>query len=87
MKTNEEIKHAFAPVGGLGSTASHKLMKVEAAFKECATEVLDLVPDCADREFILRQLLGCKMWASQAISHELPPPKKAYVRPKSGSVS
>lgn len=77
MKTNEEIKHAFAPVGGLSPTASMKLMKAEAAFKECAEQVLDLVPDCADRAYVLRQLLECKMWASQAITHEAPPPKKS----------
>lgn len=77
MRTNEEIKHAFTPVGGLSPVASMKLMKIEAAFKECAEQVLDLVPECADRTFVLRQLLDGKFWATQAVTHEAPPAKKS----------
>lgn len=76
MRTQDEVKHAFTPVGGLSPTATMKLMKIQAAFKECAEQVLDLVPESADRTFCMRQLLDCKFWAVQAITHELPPVKK-----------
>lgn len=76
-----EIKNAFAPVGGLSPTQTMKMMKVEAAFRECAEQVLDLVPEGSDRTYIMRQLLQAKFWASQAISHEGVSPKKSEEKP------
>lgn len=87
MRSPDEVKFAFSPVGGMSPTQTMKLMKIEAAFKECASEVLDLVPESADRTHLLRQLLSCKFWASQAISHEVAPAKKSPVTPPPSAVT
>lgn len=82
MRTNDEVKHAFQPVGGLSPTQTMKMMKIQRAFEDCAGEVLDLVPESADRTYVLRQLLDCKFWAVQAITHEVVPTgKKPLVAP------
>lgn len=70
-----EIKHAFQPVGGLSSTQTMKMMKVEAAMREAAEQVLDLVPAGSDRTYVMRKLLECKFWCVQAITHEQAPKK------------
>lgn len=70
MRTIEEIKHAFQPVGkNLDQGQSHRILKVQAALQLAAEEILDLVPECADRTHAMRQVLDAKFWCTQAISH------------------
>lgn len=69
MRTKAEVVHAFTPVGKLDTSLTHKIMRVEIAFRELASELTDLVPESADRTAALRKLLESKMTCVQAISH------------------
>lgn len=71
MRTLAEVKHAFTPSGKLTSTQQIKMMKVQNAYENLSAEVMDLVPESADRTHALRQLLDSKFWCSQAITHEV----------------
>lgn len=70
MRTAEEAKFAFTPVGKLGVTTTHKILKIENEFRDLALSVVDLVPESADRTAALRKLLEAKMTCVQAISHD-----------------
>lgn len=69
MRTAKEVTYEFTPQGKLEPVATNKLLKIETAFKDLATDIIDLVPECAHRTAALRKLLEAKMTCSQAISH------------------
>lgn len=70
MRTIDEIKHAFQPVGkNLDQGQTHRILKIQAALQLAAEEILDLVPECADRTHAMRLVLDSKFWCTQAISH------------------
>lgn len=69
MRTKDEIKFQFNPVGNLDTVSQQKLLNVTRAMEDAATELFDNVPECADRTHALRLMLDAKMWAIQAISH------------------
>lgn len=71
MRTREEVMFAFTPVGKVSQKQQMCLMKIETAFKDLASEILDLVPESADRTSALRKCLEAKMMCSQAISHDV----------------
>lgn len=72
MRTKEEVVHAFTPVGKLDVVTEQKLLKMQTLFKEAAAEILDLVPESADRTAALRKLLEAKMTCVQALTHVKP---------------
>ena len=83
MNTIEMIKHAFQPVGTnrMDAGQTQRIMKIQNAAQEFAEEILDLVPECADRTHAMRLCLDAKMWCVQAIAHygptvAAPAPKK-----------
>ncbi len=69
MRTRDEVIHAFTPVMKLSEGQKMRLLKLENQFKDTATEILDLVPECADRTSALRKLLEVKFTCSQAVTH------------------
>ncbi len=70
MRTREEVIHAFTPVGAkLDEVQRMALLKTENAFKDLATDLIDFLPECADRTAALRKLLEAKMTCTQAITH------------------
>lgn len=68
MRTIDEIKHAFQPQK-TDQGQTHRILKIQAALQLAAEEILDLVPECADRTHAMRLLLDVKFWSVQAISH------------------
>lgn len=72
MRTADEVKYAFTAVGKLDTGLSQRILRLEIAFRELASEVFDLVPESADRTAALRKLLESKMTCVQAISHYKP---------------
>lgn len=74
MRTRDEIIYAFTPQEKLGPVQKAALQRMDTAFKELATDVLDNVPETADRTSALRKILEAKMMCSQAITH--PPTEK-----------
>lgn len=74
MRSPEEVKHAFTPVGNkLSEGQKMRLLKIQNLMTETALEVLELVPNCADRTSGLRKLLEAKFVFTQAITHNAPP--------------
>lgn len=69
MRTRDEVIHAFTPVSKLDETQKAKLLRLQVAYQELATEILDLVADCPDRTSSLRKLLESKFTAVQALTH------------------
>lgn len=71
MRTVEEIKKAFQPVSPnqLDAGQRQRLMTIGNRAQELAEEILDLVPECADRTHALRLVLDAKFWSVQAITH------------------
>ena len=76
MRTRDEVIHAFTPVMKLSEGQKMRLLKLEVAYKDLATEILDLVPESADRTSALRKLLEVKFTTSQAITHTNEPALK-----------
>lgn len=70
MRTLAEVKHAFTPVGKLDQTKQIKMLHIQSGFEGMASEIMDKVPESADRTHALRQLLDAKFWCVQAITHE-----------------
>lgn len=70
MRTSAEVLHAFTPVGKLPPGHTQRLLRMETLFKDAALEIVDLVPESADRTAALRKLLEAKMTCVQAISHD-----------------
>ena len=77
MRTKDEVKYAFTPVGKLDQAQKMRMMKIEKAFIELGTDIIDLVPECADRTSALRKLMEAKFTATQAITHYTPVEKPA----------
>lgn len=71
MRTKEDVKHAFSSQK-LDSTQSQKILRTEIAFKELASEMIELASDSADRTAAMRKLLEAKQGFVHAISHEVP---------------
>lgn len=69
MRTKQEVIHAFTPVGKLDPGATQRLLRMEVSFRDMANEIMDHVPESADRTAALRKLLESKMTCIQAISH------------------
>ncbi len=69
MRTIEEVRDAFSPAGVLTATQQMRLMKIENLFKMVANEVMDLVPESANRTTALRKILESKMTCVQEITH------------------
>ncbi len=69
MRTTEEVKHAFRPVGKLGEAKKVNLMHFENAFIDIANDIVTRLPETADRTSALRKLLDAKMTLTQAITH------------------
>ncbi len=72
MRTREEVIHAFTPVGKLTQSQQHCLFLLQKKATDFATDIIDLVPSCADRTAALRLLLQAKQTCIQAITHEAP---------------
>lgn len=73
MRTAKEVDHAFTAVKKLSPSQTQRLLNMEVRFKEMATDILDQVPESADRTSALRKLLETKMMCSQAITHQKSP--------------
>ena len=73
MNTQDEIKHAFTPVGKIDQVKMQKVLRLQTAAQMLAEEFLDLCPPCADRTFAIRQILTAKFFGVQAITHEQTP--------------
>ena len=71
--TKDEVVFAFSPAGKLTEVQKTKIMKIENAFKDVATDIVDLVPCSADRSSALRKLLDAKFTCVQAITHDIEP--------------
>jgi len=71
MRTRSEILDAFTAVKKVDPGQQARLTKIESAFKELSTDILDLVPESADRTVAMRSLLNAKFMCSQAITHPL----------------
>lgn len=69
MRTREEVRFAFSPVGKLGQSETQRILRIEVLMKDTASELMDLVPESADRTAAMRKLLEVKMTCVQAISH------------------
>lgn len=71
MRTVEDVKKAFHPIPSKEMTEVKKasIQRVEFAFENLVTELLDLVPECADRTAAFRKCLEAKFTAIQAITH------------------
>lgn len=69
MRNRDEVIHAFTPVGKLDEVQKQCMMKIEMATRDLATDIIELVPDCADRISALRKLLEAKFNCVQAITH------------------
>lgn len=74
MKTVDDLKHAFQPVSpnSMDAGQRQRLMTLQNRAQEFAEDILDLVPDCADRTHALRLVLDSKFWGVQAITHHGP---------------
>lgn len=74
FKTQEDVKKAFHPIPSKELTEEMKarITRIEYAMVELATEVLDLVPESADRSAALRKILEAKFTCVQAITHVAP---------------
>lgn len=70
MRSSEDVKFAFTPVGKLSERQKMVMLKLENNAKDLATDILEFVPDSADRTHALRLLLDVKFWCTQAITHE-----------------
>lgn len=77
MRNSLEVQHAFTPVGKLDPGAQQRLLHMEIGFRELAQQVVEMVPECADRTAALRKLLESKMTCVQAISHYKTEPQSA----------
>ncbi len=69
MRTKLEVLNAFTPNPRLTQVQNMALMKTNKAFQDLAVELIDLVPECADRTAALRKLLESKFTCIQAITH------------------
>jgi hypothetical protein len=71
IKTLEDLKRAFHPVASKELTEEMKarITRLEYACVEFGSEIIDLVPECADRTAALRKLLEAKFTCVQAITH------------------
>lgn len=74
MRTKAEVKHAFTPSAKLSEVQQSALLKTQMLFQNTADELMDLVPDSADRTAGMRKLLEAKMTFTQAITHEVAAP-------------
>ncbi len=79
MRSKDEVKYAFTPVGKLNKVQENCLLKLQVAFIELGTEIIDLVPNCADRTSALRKLQEAKFTCVQAITHFVEPTKAEKV--------
>ncbi len=69
MRTLEEVKDAFTPVGPLTATQQMRLLKLEKMFREAAADVVDLVPESENRTAAIRKMLEAKFTCVQEITH------------------
>lgn len=76
MRTLAEVNYAFTPVTNLDAIQKAKLLKTELAFRELAQQIVDLVPESADRTAALRNVLLAKFTCVQAITHDNPATKE-----------
>ena len=81
MRTKLEVEKAFTPVGKLSAEQGIRLMKITNAFKDLATDIIDLVPEAADRTSALRKLLNAKFECVQAITHSAELTKQTEEKP------
>lgn len=72
MKTVQEVKDAFTPVVKLEPGQVARLGKLNMAFIDLATDILDLVPSCEDREHSLIVLREAKHLCADAVTHAWP---------------
>lgn len=73
MRTKEEVDFAFTPVAQLTPSQKQYLYKIELLFKDAANDVIEYVPDSADRTSAIRKLLEAKLMCTQAITHNESP--------------
>lgn len=74
MRTREEVVSAFTPVVKLSEVQKTAILKLEIAFRDLATDIVDLVPETPDRTAALRKLLESKFTCTQAVTHYKPLP-------------
>lgn len=79
MRTKKEVEHAFTPVKTLTQSQQQMIYLLQKAQTDNALEVMELVPDCADRTAGMRLLLQAKQIFIQAITHQ--PPVEAKLNP------
>ncbi len=87
MRTLEEVKDAFTPVGLMTATQQMRLLKLQNAFIEVATQIVDLVPESPNRTAAIRKMLEAKFTCVQEISHskELRSNEKSHAQTESES--
>lgn len=71
MRTKDDVKYAFSSQK-VDPTRWSKILRTEIAFKELASEMIELASDSADRTAAMRKLLEAKQGFVHAISHEVP---------------
>jgi hypothetical protein len=69
MRTQEEVSKAFEPNEQLSAPQKFHLMAMTKSFQELASEIVQNVPESADRTAALRKLLEAKFSVMHAISH------------------
>lgn len=77
MRTRDEVIRAFTPAGKLADGERMRVLKIEKAFIDLATDILDLCPENADRTAGLRKLLEVKRTVTQSITHQVVAPAPA----------
>lgn len=71
MRYTGDVEHAFSSVKITPAQGS-RVLRTEIAFKDLALEMMQLLPESADRTAALRKLLETKHACVQAITHEAP---------------
>lgn len=84
MRTKPEVIAAFTPNQHLEPGQKARILKIQNAYLDLATDIIDLVPDGPDRTSALRKLLDSKFTAVQAITH---PHTVQKVQPAQGETS
>lgn len=71
MRSREEVLDAIRPRDPkfLSEVQKQALLRIQLAFEELATSIIDDVPESADRTVACRKLLECKRDCVQAITH------------------
>ncbi len=70
MKITEDEVHQALTYQKPDEQQTNKFNILIGSFEELMQDILEVCPDCDDRENALRQLRDCRMWANSAIAHK-----------------